>query len=129
MYPLCFPEVNGTYLVPLSQEADEHASYDQQNGTIVVKERGLYYIFSQVPFRYNDGTSNKTQFLYRIRNDGEELLLENSVYPCGANPRGCMQSFVGGTFLLDSGDRLCLRVSDHQCLDDRRKVEFGVQRI
>lgn len=125
-------EVNGTFVVAL-RTADDNLNQDglraPENGTVKIKNRGLFYIYSQVPFKHDPQSFNKTQYIYRIRNEGEELLLQNSVFPCKVVQKGCMQSFVGGVFLLEEGDKLCLRVSHHQCLDESGKGEFGIQRL
>ncbi|KAK7090780.1 uncharacterized protein [Littorina saxatilis] len=130
-------EVKGTHAVPLvsnlTAEAKEYDSHSVvfHNGSIRIIHTGHYYIYSQIPFKFKSSSSSEslTQFVFRSRNGGELLLLENSVYPCVVGTESCEFSFVGGMFLLEERDEISLRVSMLTCIEREKEMKFGIQRV
>ena len=124
--------MNGTKKVPLKpkEAVTEYNSTSVifHGGSINVRHTGHFYIYSQVPFKFPASPSVRahTQYIYRVRNGSDHLLLENSVYPCVVSTKNCLHSFVAGIFALEEGDEISLRFSDHNCIEREREMKFGI---
>ena len=127
--------MNGTHKVPLKVKPGEPTSeYNStslifHNGSVKVARSGHFYIYSHVPFKSSSPPSTHTQYVYRVRNGGDQLLLQNSVYPCVASSQSCQHSFVAGTFLLEEDDEISVRVSNHTSIEMEKELRFGIQRM
>ncbi|XP_076454150.1 uncharacterized protein LOC143289146 isoform X2 [Babylonia areolata] len=129
-------EWNGTHTVPLTLSKREAPTDDGtsasllfQEDCVTIQQPGHFNVHSLVPFTFRLQPVILTQYVYRVRNGGHTLLLENSVFPCDVEMQSCDASFVGGVFLFESGDRVVLRVSNHSYVDKERELMFGVHKL
>ncbi|KAL8625598.1 hypothetical protein ACOMHN_014686 [Nucella lapillus] len=134
-------EVNGTHTVPLTLVKREAPTPDRRHqnasssahvveGAIQIAHPGHFYINSQISFLFDrDQPVTQTQYVYRVRNGGQILLLENSAFPRDIRMQNSELSFVGGLFLLERGDKVVLRVSDYSYVDRETDMEFGLHRL
>lgn len=136
---------------PVSQWiSDEDLAFTNRvqyrHGRIVIRESGVYYVYSQVSFlevfdvnsNHNEDTGSQSlsHYLYRYNiiypKGGEESMIQNSITKCWDNKKafGEYTSYLGAVFYLRQGDELFVKVSNLTLMVREPKLNyFGLFKI
>lgn len=136
---------------PISQWiSDEDLAFTNRvqyrHGRIVIRDSGLYYVYSQISFlevfdvasKHNDdsGSQSLSHYLYRYNiiypKGGEESMIQNSITKCWDNNKafGEYTSYLGAVFYLRQGDELFVKVSNLTLMVREPKLNyFGLFKI
>ncbi|XP_063298753.1 tumor necrosis factor ligand superfamily member 10 [Pelobates fuscus] len=129
----------------VGQKIAEWKSYKQpsfltnieiNNGELVIKKSGFYYIYSQTYFRQQDNTDTEKgigteliQYIYKVSNyPNPILLMKNIKTACWSkNAEYALNSiYQGGVYKFNENDRIFVAVSDFSLVDmDEQGTYFG----
>jgi len=89
-----------------------------ENGILVIGKPGFYFLYSQM-FYYSSNARYMAHYLYV-----NETPLLQSLSSMANDKRKYYTNYQGGVFLLDSGDKISIRVPFNETLYMNKKTSY-----